>query len=95
MLARAPKTIKQVACAYYAMSPFGAAWLNHVKPKIAVISAGVNNPFGHPSASVLKRLSDRGARVLTTSTDGAFYVWFNPEQKAHPSIKSARDHLTP
>ena len=96
LIAQTPADVDLLLVSHHgAESSSGAAWLNKVKPKIAVISAGVNNPFGHPSASVLKRLSGRGARVLTTSTGGAFYVWFNPEQQAHLSIKSARDHLTP
>lgn len=96
LIAQTPGDVDLLLVSHHgAESSSGAAWLNHVKPKIAVISAGANNPFGHPSASVLKRLSDRGARVLTTSTGGAFYVWFNPGQQAHLSIKSARDHLSP
>ena len=96
LIAQTPADVDLLLVSHHgAESSSGAAWLNHVKPKIAVISAGVNNPFGHPSASVLKRLSDRGARVLTTSTGGAFYVWFNPGQQAHLSIKSAHDHLSP
>jgi competence protein ComEC len=37
------------------------------KPKFAVISVGVNNPYGHPRADVLARL--RAASVLTYRTD--------------------------
>ncbi len=96
LIAQTPADVDLLLVSHHgAESSSGAAWLNHVKPKIAVISAGVNNPFGHPSVSVLKRLSDRGARVLTTSTGGAFHVWLNPGQQAHLSIKSARDHLSP
>ena len=95
LIAQTPADVDLLLVSHHgAESSSGAAWLNHVKPKIAVISAGVNNPFGHPSASVLKRLSDRGAQVLATSTGGAFHVWFDPEQQAHLSVKSARDHLT-
>ncbi len=41
-----------------------------VKPKIAVISVGRNNPYGHPSKQVLQRLSNFGIRTLRTDKNG-------------------------
>ena len=96
LIAQTPANVDFLLVSHHgAESSSSAAWLNHVKPDIAVISAGINNPFGHPSAGVLKRLTDRGARVLATSTAGALHVWFDPDQQAHLSIKSARDNRTP
>jgi len=45
-------------------------FLTRVSPKYAVISVGANNDFGHPSASVLSRLSDAGVQVYRTDRDG-------------------------
>ena len=96
LIAQTPANVDFLLVSHHgAESSSSAAWLNHVKPDIAVISAGINNPFGHPSAGALKRLTDRGARVLATSTAGALHVWFDPDQQAHLSIKSARDNRTP
>jgi len=48
-----------------------AEWLFRVGPRLAVISAGENNPFGQPHADVLERLRSAGVRVLRTDRDGA------------------------
>ncbi len=46
-------------------------FLEAVKPRWAVISAGRNNPYGHPSGEVLRRLLRHGARLLLTADQGA------------------------
>lgn len=43
-------------------------FLQKVSPKIAVISAGVNNRYGHPTAEVLRRLSS--IKTLRTDKNG-------------------------
>ncbi len=45
-------------------------FLSAIKPKIAVISAGVNNSYGHPHKETLKRLDDIGAKVYCTAQTG-------------------------
>ncbi len=45
-------------------------FLAAVKPKAAVISCGVGNDYGHPTAEALSRLSAVGARVFRTDQDG-------------------------
>ncbi len=47
------------------------AFLERARPRWAVISAGSNNPFGHPSPEVCTRLRMRGARVFLTCDEGA------------------------
>lgn len=48
-----------------------AAFLEHVKPKQAWISAGRNNAFGHPNKEVLERLKEENISVYATNEDGA------------------------
>lgn len=48
----------------------GSQWLDAVRPKYLAISAGVNNRYGHPHASVLKAASARGIEVLRTDRLG-------------------------
>jgi competence protein ComEC len=51
--------------------------LEQVAPKIALISAGAYNPYGHPSPATVARLQARGARVLRTDIDGSIEVSTN------------------
>ena len=50
------------------------AFLDVVKPAVAIVSAGAGNPYGHPARSTLDRLASTGARVLRTDTDGSVEV---------------------
>jgi competence protein ComEC len=49
-------------------------FLAAVHPRIAVISAGENNPYGHPSPELLARLENAGVRILRTDRDGAVHI---------------------
>jgi len=49
-------------------------FLGAVGPQIAVISAGEDNPYGHPSPELLERLEEAGLWVLRTDRDGAVHV---------------------
>lgn len=46
------------------------ALLARLKPRWAVVSAGADNPYGHPHRSVLDRLRGSGAEVLRTDFHG-------------------------
>jgi competence protein ComEC len=48
----------------------GETWLEFWQPTAAVISAGVNNLYGHPKAEVLERLQDNHAGVFRTDQQG-------------------------
>lgn len=49
-------------------------FLEAVQPKLAVVSVGLYNPFGHPAPSVAERYKQDGVRLLRTDRDGAITV---------------------
>jgi competence protein ComEC len=49
-------------------------FLESVGPQIAIISAGEQNPYGHPSPELLERLRGCGARILRTDEEGEVLV---------------------
>jgi competence protein ComEC len=49
-------------------------WLAAVAPRIAVMSLGEANPFGHPHGELLERLARTKSVVLRTDRDGAVTV---------------------
>lgn len=49
-------------------------FLAAVQPRFGIISAGEDNPYGHPSPELLERLENAGVRVLRTDRDGAVHV---------------------
>ncbi|MFJ9110713.1 ComEC/Rec2 family competence protein [Streptomyces sp. NPDC102283] len=51
-----------------------AGLLRSVRPRLALISCGADNPYGHPSARTVGALRAAGARVLRTDTDGPIAV---------------------
>ena len=46
-------------------------FLERINPKVALISAGKDNSYGHPSEETLGRLKDARSRVFTTQKYGA------------------------
>jgi len=46
------------------------AWLQYWKAKTAVISAGVNNTYGHPNPGVMERLEATGSKIYRTDQMG-------------------------
>jgi competence protein ComEC len=49
-------------------------FLAAVRPRVAIISAGEENPYGHPSPELLERLEAAGVRVVRTDRNGAVRV---------------------
>lgn len=49
-------------------------FLDQIKPRYAVISAGRNNFYGHPHEDTLKRLEDVGSKVYSTQDKGAITI---------------------
>lgn len=50
------------------------AFVARASPRLALISAGARNPFGHPHAEVVERYRRAGALVLRTDRDGTVDV---------------------
>ena len=55
-------------------------FLDAVNPDLAIVSVGERNKFRHPSAVVMKRLTDSGAEVLRTDFEGAIWLKSDGEQ---------------
>ena len=55
------------------------AFLTAASPKIAVISVGEGNSYGHPHASIVKRLATCGAEIYRTDLCGSVVVSFDGE----------------
>ena len=47
---------------------------SYISPKIAVISVGMKNKFGHPSPLILRRLIDTGCQYFRTDEKGAIIM---------------------
>jgi competence protein ComEC len=50
------------------------AFLDRAGPRIALLSVGARNRFGHPNADVVRRFAKRGVRLYRTDQDGAVTV---------------------
>jgi competence protein ComEC len=50
------------------------ALLERTRPRLAVISVGAGNPFGHPTPATLATLAAHGVPVLRTDRDGAIAI---------------------
>jgi competence protein ComEC len=53
------------------------AFIEAVRPRVAVASAGIGNRYGHPAPATLDRLANAGARVFRTDRDGSVTVSFD------------------
>jgi competence protein ComEC len=60
-----------------------AALLAAVQPRVAIISAGVANRFGHPHAEVVERLEHATPHVLTTALAGGTIVAIDESGRMH------------
>ncbi len=49
-------------------------FIDKIKPETAIISVGANNTYSHPSADVIKRLSDCGATIYRTDESGTILL---------------------
>jgi competence protein ComEC len=51
-----------------------AALLERTRPRLAVISVGADNSYGHPTPATLATLVGHGVRVLRTDHDGTVTI---------------------
>ncbi|MFF4248372.1 ComEC/Rec2 family competence protein [Streptomyces sp. NPDC001822] len=58
------------------------ALLRSARPRLAVISCGADNPYGHPAPRTLEALEATGAEILRTDRDGAIAVTGSGERLA-------------
>ncbi len=49
-------------------------FLSSVKPETAIISVGMHNTYSHPSAEIIKRISDSGAKIYRTDENGTILL---------------------
>ncbi|HXV67477.1 MAG TPA: DNA internalization-related competence protein ComEC/Rec2 [Nitrospira sp.] len=57
-----------------ARSSLDRHWLGQIHPQYAVISAGRDNPYGHPVAAVLQAYEDQRVALYRTDQDGAVWI---------------------
>ncbi len=54
------------------------ALLDHVRPRVALVSVGRGNRYGHPDPEVLARLRERGVEIWRTDERGAVRLRVDP-----------------
>lgn len=54
-----------------------ASFVSAVRPRVAVVSVGLGNTYGHPTRATLDRLSRARARIFRTDQDGTVSVTFD------------------
>jgi competence protein ComEC len=74
-----PGPIDVLKVAHHGSDDAGLAdLLDRARPKLAVISVGEDNPFGHPTAATLATLAAHGVPVLRTDRDGTVVIDVSP-----------------
>jgi competence protein ComEC len=71
---RVPRALVQKVPHPGSRSSSGSRLLAGAGARLAVVSAGAHNPFGHPHPEVLERYRRSGALVLRTDRDGTVSV---------------------
>ncbi len=78
-LLRSPEAAELGAVDVLKVAHHGSAYqdpdlIRAVAPRLALISVGADNPYGHPAPSTVAALRAGGATVLRTDEDGAIAV---------------------
>ena len=74
------------------------ALLGVLNPRVAVVSVGAKNTYGHPSPETLQRLSERGALVERTDRSGTVMITVSlqqPERILVGSSSSSGERVAP
>ena len=69
------------------------AFIEAVSPRVSVISAGVDNRYGHPHPETLERLRAAGSRIYSTAQQGAVRIETDGETMAvrrFPLVKEGK-----
>ena len=66
-----------------------AEFLKLVRPRIAVISCGRKNSYGHPHEETMERLDEAGAKVLRTDELGAIIFSLSPSGGVQGGIRAS------
>ena len=62
------------------------AFLDAVHPRVAIVSVGAGNPYGHPAPATIDRLRGVAEHVYRTDLDGSVMVTFDgPTVRVHES----------
>ncbi|WP_046080460.1 DNA internalization-related competence protein ComEC/Rec2 [Halomonas sp. HG01] len=64
-------------------------FLAAVRPRQVIFSAGRDNRFGHPAASVVRRFRRLGSCLWNTAQDGAVTLWLGGEGRVEPARPAA------
>jgi competence protein ComEC len=69
------------------------AFLDAVRPSVAVVSAGLGNPYGHPAPATIGRLKAHGAEVFRTDQDGSVEIAVDADRvtarSSSPRVRAA------
>lgn len=71
------------------------ALLAAVRPRVAAISAGTGNRYGHPAPSTLERLAEVGARVWRTDRDGTLSVSLDGQPRTAAALLAGEREAPP
>lgn len=70
-----------------------SAFLEAVNPRMAVISAGIDNSYGHPHRETLDRFTNIGTRIYRTDEVGEVITKYDGEAAGRVSVKGlASEH---
>ncbi|MGH9740284.1 MAG: ComEC/Rec2 family competence protein [Candidatus Acidiferrales bacterium] len=72
-----------------------APFLATVHPRVAVISVGASNPFGHPAPAVVQRYQRVGVRLFRTDRDGAVTAIANGNRLLVSAYAAQQSHDSP
>jgi beta-lactamase superfamily II metal-dependent hydrolase len=70
-------------CSRYSTNP---VWLTTITPRVAIISAGVGNGYGHPTDECLSRLHSFGTRTYWTSVGRGAIPQYGADVVAQGSV---------
>jgi competence protein ComEC len=75
LLARGIPTVDLLKVAHHGSGTASSQpFLEAVRARVAVVSAGAGNPYGHPAPATIQRLHELAGRTYRTDTDGTVEV---------------------